>query len=208
MTTGDNEVGKGRPQFQAPVPGPPATRSVPIVNEPPEGPGFNPHFFRRDKDGAARVRIRFAPDEVALIEDAAGETPLLLFLHRIIGHECREQLVKREQARRAAEIESQSPTIAALWQRLTQLPRGHGVPVVHYPPFWHVLARLDNAGQIEYIVTDSSQAGQLPRQVFGPIPTRPEAADWARAARRTWFSDPVVVATAEDFPYIAEQDGQ
>lgn len=42
----------------------------------------SPHFFRREADGSVRLRIRFTPDEAALIEEAAGQTPLMLDIHR------------------------------------------------------------------------------------------------------------------------------
>lgn len=49
-----------------------------------EKPVLNPNFFRREKDGSVRLRIRFSPEEAALIEEAAGETPLLLYIHRVL----------------------------------------------------------------------------------------------------------------------------
>lgn len=40
------------------------------------------HFFDREPDGSVRLRIRFDSDEADLIEEAAGDTGLLLWLHR------------------------------------------------------------------------------------------------------------------------------
>lgn len=45
---------------------------------------LSPHFFKRDKDGSVRVRIRLSPEEASLIEEAAGETPLIPYMHRVL----------------------------------------------------------------------------------------------------------------------------
>lgn len=45
---------------------------------------LNPHFFKRERDGSVRLRIRFSPEEAAMIEEAAGDTPLLLYIHRVL----------------------------------------------------------------------------------------------------------------------------
>jgi hypothetical protein len=51
-----------------------------------QGPKLSAHFFRRERDGSVRLRIRFTPEEAALIEEAAGDTPLLLYIHRVLRH--------------------------------------------------------------------------------------------------------------------------
>jgi len=47
---------------------------------------LNPHFFAREENGTARVRIRFTPEEASLIEEAAGRTPVLKWIHDTINH--------------------------------------------------------------------------------------------------------------------------
>lgn len=60
-------------------------------------PGMSPHFFKREADGSVRLRIRFTPEEASLIEEAAGETPLLLYIHRVLGDRARYHIRKRAQ---------------------------------------------------------------------------------------------------------------
>ncbi len=60
----------------------------------------NPHFFNRDKDGTVRVRIRFDNEEAALFEEAAGDIPVMVWLHQTLGRAAREQVsqARRERA--------------------------------------------------------------------------------------------------------------
>lgn len=60
-------------------------------------PNMSPHFFRREADGSVRLRIRFTPEEASLIEEAAGETPLVLYIHRVLGDRARYHIRKRAQ---------------------------------------------------------------------------------------------------------------
>lgn len=60
-------------------------------------PGMSPHFFKREADGSVRLRVRFTPEEASLIEEAAGETPLLLYIHRVLGDRARYHIRKRAQ---------------------------------------------------------------------------------------------------------------
>lgn len=64
-----------------------------------EVPRLSPHFFKREPDGSVRLRIRFTAEEAALIEEAAGETPLLLYIHRVLGERARYHITKAEEAR-------------------------------------------------------------------------------------------------------------
>lgn len=64
----------------------------------------SPHFFRREADGSVRLRIRFTPEEAALIEEAAGQTPLLLYIHRVLGHRARYHVRKRAEVEAAADL--------------------------------------------------------------------------------------------------------
>lgn len=45
---------------------------------------LSPHFFKRDDNGTVRVRLRFGPEEASLIEEAAGETPLITYMHNVL----------------------------------------------------------------------------------------------------------------------------
>lgn len=45
----------------------------------------SPHFFDREPDGSVRLRLRFTEDEASLIEEAAGKTPLIPWLHGAIN---------------------------------------------------------------------------------------------------------------------------
>lgn len=42
------------------------------------------HFFARESDGSVRLRIRFDAERASLIEKAAGDTPLLEWIDRVI----------------------------------------------------------------------------------------------------------------------------
>lgn len=63
---------------------------------------MSPHFFKREADGSVRLRIRFTPEEAAAIEEAAGETPLLLYIHRVLAERAKFHIRKREEAELAA----------------------------------------------------------------------------------------------------------
>lgn len=58
---------------------------------------MSPHFFKREADGSVRLRIRFTPEEAAAIEEAAGETPLLLYIHRVLAERAKFHIRKREE---------------------------------------------------------------------------------------------------------------
>lgn len=52
-------------------------------------PLHSPHFFAREPDGSVRLRIRFTAEEASLIEEAAGATPLMLYIHRVLAQQAR-----------------------------------------------------------------------------------------------------------------------
>lgn len=66
----------------------------------------SPHFFRRDPDGSVRIRVRFTPEEAALIEEGAGETPLMLYIHRVLGERARYHARKRKEVEEARRRQS------------------------------------------------------------------------------------------------------
>lgn len=55
----------------------------------------SPHFFAREPDGSVRLRIRFENDEASLFEEAAGETPVMVWLHRTLGEVAKRQVQER-----------------------------------------------------------------------------------------------------------------
>ena len=64
---------------------------------------FNPHFFKREPDGSVRLRMRFTAEEASLIEEAAGDTPLLLYIHRVLADRARYHIreAQKERAKRS-----------------------------------------------------------------------------------------------------------
>ena len=61
----------------------------------------NPSFFERQPDGSVRIRIRFENEEAALFEEAAGNTPVMTWLHRTLMAAATEQ-VKEQRRKRPA----------------------------------------------------------------------------------------------------------
>lgn len=58
-------------QFRGPGAEPPRRRAP-----------MNPHFFAREDDGSVRLRLRLDPADASLVEEAAADTPVMLWLHR------------------------------------------------------------------------------------------------------------------------------
>lgn len=59
----------------------------------------SPAFFRRDNDGSVRLRLRFEPDLASLIEEAAGRTPLMVWIYRTLEDAARRQVEASRKAR-------------------------------------------------------------------------------------------------------------
>jgi hypothetical protein len=55
----------------------------------------SPHFFAREADGSVRLRIRFENEEAALFEEAAGDTPVMVWLHRTLVEAATRQVKNR-----------------------------------------------------------------------------------------------------------------
>lgn len=55
---------------------------------------LSPHFFRREEDRSVRLRLRLSEEEADLIEEAAGDTPLLLYIHRVLNDRARYHIQK------------------------------------------------------------------------------------------------------------------
>lgn len=56
-------------------------------------------FFSREPDGSVRVRMRFSSELASLIEEAAGKTPLMVWVYRTLENAARRQIeaAKRSQ---------------------------------------------------------------------------------------------------------------
>jgi len=56
-------------------------------------------FFKREPDGSVRLRMRFSPELASLIEEAAGKTPLMVWIYRALETAARRQIdaAKRSQ---------------------------------------------------------------------------------------------------------------
>lgn len=55
---------------------------------------LSPHFFKREGDGSVRLRMRLSAEEAALIEEAAGETPLMVYIHHVLNERARFHIRK------------------------------------------------------------------------------------------------------------------
>jgi hypothetical protein len=62
----------------------------------------NPNFFAREPDGSVRIRVRFDSDEAALFEEAAGDMPVMAWLHRTLAKAAREEV--REARRQQPQV--------------------------------------------------------------------------------------------------------
>jgi len=67
---------------------------------------LTPNFFRREADGTVRVRIKFRPEEASLYEEAAGDTPVMLWIHQTLNRAAAEEV----EAARAARPDIAPPT--------------------------------------------------------------------------------------------------
>ncbi len=64
-----------------------------------ERPRLSPHFFKRDGHGNVQVRLKFRGDEASLFEEAAGKTPVMVWLYQTLNQAAQEQ-VDRARAER------------------------------------------------------------------------------------------------------------
>lgn len=49
-------------------------------------------FFARERDGSVRLRLRFQQDEASLFEEAAGDTPVMVWINRTLVETARRQV--------------------------------------------------------------------------------------------------------------------
>jgi hypothetical protein len=61
----------------------------------------NPHFFNREPDGTVSLRIRFENEEASLFEEAAGDTPVMVWLHRTLEAAAKRQVREQRKNRPA-----------------------------------------------------------------------------------------------------------
>lgn len=62
-------------------------------------PVHSAHFFAREPDGSVRLRIRFTSEEASMIEEAAGSTPLMIYLHRVVAGQARFHIQRAREGR-------------------------------------------------------------------------------------------------------------
>ena len=62
----------------------------------------NPNFFNREPDGTVRLRVRFENEEASLFEEAAGDTPVMVWLHRTLVAAAKRQV--REQRKNRPKV--------------------------------------------------------------------------------------------------------
>jgi hypothetical protein len=81
----------------------PESRIRALLSRAPES-GAPQKLSRRNADGSVRVRIRFTAEEAALIEDGAGDTPLMLYIHRVLNTRARYHIQGRAQREEEDEL--------------------------------------------------------------------------------------------------------
>lgn len=60
----------------------------------------SPHFLARENDGSVRLRMRFTGEEASLFEEAAGDVPIMLWIHRTLKNVARQQVEEARAQRR------------------------------------------------------------------------------------------------------------
>lgn len=60
------------------------------------------HFFQRERDGSVRVRMKWSNDEATMIEEAAGDTPVLEWLYEKINAAAAAEVKKARRQRHIA----------------------------------------------------------------------------------------------------------
>lgn len=60
---------------------------------------LSPHFFRRDGHGNVQVRLKFRGEEASLFEEAAGDTPVMVWIYRTLNRAAQEQVDRARAAR-------------------------------------------------------------------------------------------------------------
>lgn len=63
---------------------------------------FSPNFFRRESNGMVKLRLNLRPEEASLLEEAAGETPVMLYLHKALATQAKRDV--REARRKRTKV--------------------------------------------------------------------------------------------------------
>jgi hypothetical protein len=62
----------------------------------------SPFYFTRSRDGSTRFRIRLSPELASLVEEAAGETELMVYIQRVLRNRAHYHIDKRAEVMRNA----------------------------------------------------------------------------------------------------------
>lgn len=69
------------------------------MNAPKPPRKLNPNFFRREDDGSVRVRLKFDNETASLFEEAAGRTPVMVWLRRTLETTAKRQVKEQQRLR-------------------------------------------------------------------------------------------------------------
>ena len=61
----------------------------------------SPYFFAREEDGSVRIRMRFNGDEASLFEEAAGNVPVVTWLHQALNRVAEQEVAARRSKQKA-----------------------------------------------------------------------------------------------------------
>ncbi len=72
----------------------------------------SPHFFHREPDGSVRFRLRLNRQLASLIEEAAGETPLMSYIYQVLEEHARyhAELARQAKAEQIGRPDPNDPT--------------------------------------------------------------------------------------------------
>jgi hypothetical protein len=59
----------------------------------------NPNFFNREDDGSVRLRLKFDNEMASLFEEAAGKTPVMVWLRRTLETTAKRQVKEQRRLR-------------------------------------------------------------------------------------------------------------
>lgn len=59
----------------------------------------SPSFFTREQDGSVRLRLRFTAEEAALIEEAAGQTPVVTWVKQTLRAAAHRRIQRAREGR-------------------------------------------------------------------------------------------------------------
>lgn len=66
---------------------------------------YSKNFFKREPDNSVRLRLRFSAEEASLIEEAAGKTPLLVYIHRVLNETAKRHIRASQKSKTPREKE-------------------------------------------------------------------------------------------------------